>query len=91
MGFEPVPDALTPAQAKHILGAQSQLWTEYIPNPRQLEYMAYPRLTALAEAVWSAKARRDYGNFMQRLPVHLQRLDALDVNYRRLDPVKMVP
>ena len=90
-GFEPVPDALTPAQAKHILGAQSQLWTEYIPNPRQLEYMAYPRLTALAEAVWSAKARRDYGNFMHRLPVHLQRLDALDVNYRRLDPVKMVP
>ena len=90
-GFEPVPDALTPDQAKHILGAQSQLWTEYIPNPRQLEYMAYPRLTALSEAVWSAKARRDYGNFMQRLPVHLQRLDALDVNYRRLDPAVVVP
>jgi len=90
-GFEPVPDSLTPAQAKHILGAQSQLWTEYIPNPRQLEYMAYPRLTALSEAVWSAKTRRDYGNFMQRLPVHLQRLDALDVNYRRLDPAVVVP
>lgn len=90
-GFEPVPDSLTPAQAKHILGAQSQLWTEYIPNSRQLEYMAYPRLTALSEAVWSAKARRDYGNFMQRLPVHLQRLDALDVNYRRLDPAVVVP
>jgi len=90
-GFEPVPDSLTPAQAKHILGAQSQLWTEYIPNPRQLEYMAYPRLTALSEAVWSAKTRRDYGNFMQRLPVHLQRLDALDVNYRRIDPAVVVP
>lgn len=90
-GFEPVPPSLTPAEAKHILGAQSQLWTEYIPNPRQLEYMAYPRLTALSEAVWSAKARRDYGNFMQRLPVHLLRLDALDVNYRRLDPVKITP
>ncbi len=90
-GFEPVPDSLTPAQAKHILGAQSQLWTEYIPNSRQLEYMAYPRLTALSEAVWSAKARRDYGNFMQRLPVHLQRLDALDVNYRRIDPAVVVP
>lgn len=90
-GFEPVPEALTPAQAKHILGAQSQLWTEYIPTPRQLEYMAYPRLTALSEVVWSARSRRDYGNFMQRLPVHLQRLDALDVNYRRLDGAATVP
>ena len=43
-GFEPVPTELTPQQAKHILGAQSQLWTEYIPNPRHLEYMAFPRL-----------------------------------------------
>lgn len=90
-GFEPVPAELTPQEATHILGAQSQLWTEYIPNPRQLEYMAYPRLTALSEAVWSTKARRDYGNFMQRLPVHLRRLDALDVNYRRLDGQAIVP
>ncbi len=90
-GFEPVPPELTPQQAKHILGAQSQLWTEYIPNPRHLEYMAFPRLVALSEAVWSGKDRRDFANFMQRLPVHLQRLDALDVNYRRLDTVKVVP
>lgn len=90
-GFEPVPTELTPQQAKHILGAQSQLWTEYIPNPRHLEYMAFPRLVALSEAVWSGKDRRDYANFMQRLPVHLQRLDALDVNYRKLDGVKVVP
>lgn len=90
-GFEPVPAALTPAEAKHILGAQSQLWTEYIPNSRQLEYMAYPRLTALAEVLWSPTSRRDYGNFMQRLPVHLRRLDALDVNYRRLDGQAIVP
>lgn len=90
-GFEPIPPLLTATEARHILGAQAQLWTEYIPNPRQLEYMAYPRLTALAEVVWSAAARRDFGHFMQRLPVHLQRLDALDVNYRRLDPVRAVP
>lgn len=90
-GFEPVPTELTPQQAKHILGAQSQLWTEYIPNPRHLEYMAFPRLVALSEAVWSGKDRRDYANFMQRLPVHLTRLDALDVNYRKLDTVTITP
>ncbi|AMW04531.1 beta-N-acetylhexosaminidase [Gemmatimonas phototrophica] len=90
-GFEPLPAELTPEQAKHILGAQAQLWTEYIPNPRQLEYMAYPRLVALCEALWSRTDRRDFGDFMQRLPVHLKRLDALDVNYRRLDKASITP
>ncbi len=45
--------------------------------------MAYPRLVALAEVLWSAKSRRDYSDFTGRLPTHLTRLDALDVNYRR--------
>jgi hexosaminidase len=84
-GFEPVPASLTPAEAKHILGAQAQVWTEYIPNPKHVEYMAYPRLVALTEVLWSPASRRDYADFLQRLPVHLRRLDALDVNYRRLD------
>lgn len=83
--FEPVPASLTPAEAKHILGAQAQLWTEYIPNAKQLEYMAFPRLSALAEAIWTRKDRRDFGDFMQRMGPHLKRLDALDVNYRKLD------
>jgi hexosaminidase len=81
--FEPVPPELTPAEQRFILGAQAQLWTEYIETPKQLEYMAYPRLVALAEVVWSAKDRRDFAHFTKRLPVHLQRLDAMDVNYRR--------
>lgn len=89
--FEPVPPSLTPEEAKHILGAQAQLWTEYIPTPRQLEYMAYPRLVALCEALWSRKDRRDFGDFMTRLPVHLKRLDALDVNYRKLDRATVTP
>jgi hexosaminidase len=90
-GFEPVPPSLTPEEAKHILGAQAQLWTEYIPDPRQLEYMAYPRLVALCEALWSRKDRRDFSDFMTRLPVHLKRLDALDVNYRKLDRATVTP
>lgn len=80
--YEPVPSDLSAAEAKHVLGAQAQLWSEYMPNTKHVEYMAFPRLTALAEVLWSAKAQRDYGNFRQRLVTHLRRLDAMDVNYR---------
>lgn len=83
--FEPVPASLTPDEAKHVLGAQAQLWTEYIQDAKQLEYMAFPRMSALAEAVWTAKPRRDFADFMVRLGPHLQRMDAMDVNYRKLD------
>ena len=89
--FEPVPVALTPDEAKHILGAQAQLWTEYIRDPKEIEYMAYPRMSALAEAVWTAKDRRDFPDFMQRLRPHLLRLDAMDVKYRKLDVQTLLP
>jgi hexosaminidase len=83
--FEPVPAALDGAQARHVLGAQAQLWTEYIPDPKRAEYMAFPRLAALAEVVWTPAERKDLASFRVRLARHLARLDALDVNYRR-DP-----
>jgi hexosaminidase len=89
--YDPVPTELTPQEARHILGAQAQLWTEYIPTPRHLEYMAYPRLVALAEVVWSARGQRDFADFSRRLPAHLQRLDAMDVNYRPLDRATITP
>ncbi|QJR35675.1 beta-N-acetylhexosaminidase [Gemmatimonas groenlandica] len=81
--FEPVPPQLTADEAKHILGAQAQLWAEYMPNAKHVEYMAYPRMVALSEVLWSAKGRRDFTDFKGRLPTHLARLDALDVNYRK--------
>ena len=84
--FEPIPEELDKEQSRHILGAQGQLWGEYIPDERQLEYMAYPRACALAEVVWSPKEGRDYDGFRQRLERHLERLKVLDVNYRPLDP-----
>ncbi|MES3036142.1 MAG: beta-N-acetylhexosaminidase [Gemmatimonadota bacterium] len=89
--FDPVPAALTPAEARHILGAQAQLWTEYIRDPKELEYMAFPRMSAMAEALWTPQPRKDFADFMQRLPAHLQRLDALDVKYRRPDAVVLQP
>ncbi len=84
--FEPVPAELEPEFARHILGAQVQLWTEYLAGPKQVEYMAFPRLTALAEVVWTPVARKDYQDYLARLAVHLRRLQALDVNFRPLDP-----
>ena len=83
--YEPIPHDLPPEAARHILGAQAQLWTEYIPTPKQAEYMFFPRLSALSEVVWSPGEGKDYADFLRRLSVHLQRLDILDVHYRRLD------
>ncbi|MDQ3996753.1 MAG: beta-N-acetylhexosaminidase [Gemmatimonadota bacterium] len=82
-GFEPIPADLEPQYAKHVLGAQGQLWTEYMPTSRQVEYMAFPRMTALAEVVWSPKERKHFADFSRRLDVHLRRLDELQVNYRK--------
>jgi len=85
-GYEPVPAALPSDYAPHVLGAQCQLWTEYMPSADQVEYMAFPRLSALAEVTWSSR-ERDYGDFLERLRFHLTRLDALGVHYRPLAPV----
>jgi hexosaminidase len=84
--FEPLPAELEPEFARHILGAQGQVWTEYITGPKQVEYMAYPRMAALAEVLWSPAAQRDYADFLGRLASHLGRLDVLDVDYRPLGP-----
>ncbi len=83
--YDPVPAVLSGQQAKHILGAQGQLWAEYIPNPKHAEYMAFPRASALAEVVWSPKQARNYDQFIERMMTHAQRLSRLDVNYCPLD------
>jgi len=83
--YEPLPASMPPALAKHVLGSQAQLWTEYMKGPREVEYMAWPRLLAMAEVLWTPKPLKDYAKFQQRLPSSLQRLDAQDVNYRTAD------
>ncbi len=80
--FEPVPPALTANEARYVLGAQGQLWTEYIPDPKRAEYMVFPRACALAEVLWTPRAGRDFADFSRRLATHLERLAILDVNYR---------
>jgi hexosaminidase len=81
--FEPIPAGLAPELQSHILGGQANLWTEYIPNLRQVEYMMFPRLAALSEVDWSPKSARDWNDFNERLLIRRHQWDGLDVNYRR--------
>ncbi len=80
-GFEPVPPELTAEQGKHVLGTQGQAWSEYMPVASHMEYMLFPRLTALAEVAWTPAARKNYADFQKRLPVMEQRWKAMGVNY----------
>ena len=81
--FEPIPEELTTEEAKHILGGQANLWCEFISNTKHVEYMVFPRITALTEVVWSAKENRDWDDFITRVHKHTRLLDALGVNYAR--------
>ncbi len=82
--YEPVPAFFSEAQAALVLGAQANVWTEYITTPQKVEYMVYPRALALAETVWSAPDRRDWSDFEARLPAQLRRLRVLGVHARPL-------
>lgn len=68
-----------------VLGAQAQVWTEYIATRQQLDYMVYPRACAMAQALWTGDARESLADFIARLSAHTRRLDALGITYRPLD------
>ena len=80
--LEPVSVLLTPEEAVHILGAQANLWTEFIPDPRYLEYMLLPRLCALSEVVWSPASLRDFDDFTRRMTSQYERFAAAGINAR---------
>ena len=73
-------EGLNDEQKKHILGAQANLWTEYILSPEQVEYMVLPRMAALAEVQWTQPEKKDYKDFVKRLVslVHLYQRDGLN-------------
>ncbi len=79
-GYEPIPAELKPEEAEYILGAQGNVWTEYILTPEHVEYMAAPRMLALAEVLWSPKEKRDEADFIQRLENEFPKLEAMTVN-----------
>ncbi len=81
--YNPLPKELTKEEQKYILGAQANVWTEYIKTPEQVEYMVLPRLTALSEVVWSSYETKDWNDFQTRL-IHLtKRYEALGLNYAK--------
>ncbi|TAJ14145.1 beta-N-acetylhexosaminidase [Marinilabiliaceae bacterium JC017] len=79
--YDPIPAELTAEEAKYVLGAQANVWTEYMKESNYVEYMVYPRACALAEVCWTPLERKDWRNFRQRMENHFNRLKALDVNY----------
>jgi len=89
--FEPLPEELRgePQDGDgRVLGAQANLWTEYVPNTEAAEYMIFPRLLAFTEVAWRSRledgAERDLDGFLARVEQHLPRLDAVGIRYRPL-------
>lgn len=81
--YEPIPKELSADDAKYVLGAQANLWTEYIDNPSKIEYMLLPRLSAISEALWSPKSTRDWSSFEARQSIQFKRYDLWKTNYSR--------
>ncbi len=80
--YNPQSKELTEDEKKYILGAQGNVWTEYMKTPEKVEYMVFPRALALAEVVWSPLEKKDFADFQKRLANHFPRLDKQNVNYR---------
>lgn len=81
--YEPVPKELTAAEAKHVLGAQGNVWTEYMKNTKKVEYMIFPRASALSEVLWSPKEKRNWTDFEKRLQTQFKRYDLWGANYSK--------
>jgi hexosaminidase len=79
--FEPTPAELDETQARHVLGAQVNVWVEHMRTTARVEHAVFPRLSALAEVDWTPRDRRDWPGFLERLPAQLARYRALDIAY----------
>ncbi len=79
--FNPIPEELSPLEQKHILGVQGNVWTEYIATTDYLEYMAFPRMLAIAETDWTPELNKDFKDFLIRFETVKTRYDILGINY----------
>ncbi len=79
--YEPVPEVLSFEEAKHIIGAQANIWTEYIPAGKNVEYMIMPRMAALSEVLWSPKGTKNWDYFSKRMNAQFSRYDKMGINY----------
>ena len=81
--FDPVPQGLTSEEAKMVLGAQANLWTEYVSDSSHADYMTFPRLSALAEICWTSPGHKNFDDFSVRLTEQLKRFDVLGIKYSK--------
>ena len=79
--YHPVPRELNDSEAHYVLGAQGNVWTEYMSNPKKVEYMIFPRMSALSEVLWSPKDSRDLNRFRSELPDLYKRYQLWDADY----------
>ncbi len=79
--YEPVPAELGPDESSYVMGAQANVWSEYMANTSKVEYMLFPRLSALSEVLWSPKAAKSWDNFLSRMQVQYKRYGLWKVNY----------
>ncbi|MGZ8557198.1 MAG: beta-N-acetylhexosaminidase [Chitinophagaceae bacterium] len=82
-GFEPIDSSLTVEEAKYVLGAHGSAWAEYMENEAKVEYMVFPRLSALAEVVWSPKEKKNWNDFKKRMSKQFKRFDHRKINYAK--------
>jgi hexosaminidase len=81
--YEPFPKELSESEAKYISGAQANVWTEYMKYPAKVEYMIFPRMTALSEVVWSPKEKKNWKDFEKKLQTQFKRYDLWGTNYSK--------
>ena len=77
--YEPIPAELDASLHHHILGAQGNVWTEYMKTPEKMFYMAFPRVFAMSEVTWSAAERRNWDDFLARVKAHKKRMDVMGI------------
>ena len=83
-GYNPIPDSLSADEAKYIIGAQANVWTEYMTNTAKVEYMILPRLGAMSEVLWTAKEKKSWNEFVPRMRYEFKRYDWLGLNYCKI-------
>jgi len=79
-GVDVSPKGIDPAQLHHLLGLQGALWSEYLPAPWHVNHAAYPRIAALAEVAWSPQSKRDWPDFLGRLPAQIVRYQRMGID-----------
>lgn len=81
--YEPIPKELNGEEGKYVLGAQANLWCEYVKNTKKVEYMIFPRIAALSEVLWSKKEDKNWADFEKRLMTQFKRYELWKANYSK--------